>query len=68
MQYNRSFDIHEVSGLLVYQQREKINANSGSLQKSLPYRNQGLSGRFTYSYDSRYGRAELRLQRFRALL
>ena len=40
MQYNRSFDIHEVSGLLVYQQREKINANSGSLQKSLPYRNQ----------------------------
>ena len=54
MQYNRSFDIHEVSGLLVYQQREKINANSGSLQKSLPYRNQGLSGRFTYSYDSRY--------------
>ena len=54
LSYNNSFGLHDVSGLLVYQQREKINANSGSLQKSLPYRNQGLSGRFTYSYDSRY--------------
>lgn len=54
LSYNNTFGLNDVSGLLVYQQREKINANSGSLQKSLPYRNQGLSGRFTYSYDSRY--------------
>ncbi len=52
--YNRSFNKHDVSGLLVYQRRQQLLANQGSLQKSLPYRNQGLSGRFTYGYDNRY--------------
>ncbi|RYY37910.1 MAG: SusC/RagA family TonB-linked outer membrane protein [Sphingobacteriaceae bacterium] len=52
--YNHSFKKHDVSGLLVYQRREQLLANQGSLQKSLPYRNQGLSGRFTYGYDNRY--------------
>lgn len=45
---------HNLSGMLVYMMRESKKANQGSLQKSLPYRNLGLSGRFTYSYDSRY--------------
>ncbi|TKG95233.1 SusC/RagA family TonB-linked outer membrane protein [Puteibacter caeruleilacunae] len=55
VQYDRTFaEKHGVSGLLVYTLREQENANAGNLQKSLPYRNQGLSGRFTYSYDSRY--------------
>ncbi|TKG95232.1 TonB-dependent receptor [Puteibacter caeruleilacunae] len=53
--YNRTFeDKHGVSGLLVYTMREQLNGNAGDLHKSLPYRNKGLSGRFTYSYDSRY--------------
>ncbi|TKG95634.1 SusC/RagA family TonB-linked outer membrane protein [Puteibacter caeruleilacunae] len=47
-------DEHTVSGMLVYMMRESKKANQGSLQKSLPYRNLGLSGRFTYSYNSRY--------------
>ncbi|WP_090884692.1 SusC/RagA family TonB-linked outer membrane protein [Pedobacter rhizosphaerae] len=46
--------VHDVTGLLVYQRRQQLFANNGTLQKSLPYRNQGLSGRFTYGYDSRY--------------
>ncbi|MDF1571226.1 MAG: TonB-dependent receptor [Bacteroidales bacterium] len=54
MQYNREFDKHGVSGLLVYIMREELFANADNLQLSLPYRNMGLSGRFTYSYDSRY--------------
>lgn len=45
---------NEIAGLLVYQRRNQIFANQGSLQKSLPYRNQGVSGRFTYGYDNRY--------------
>ncbi|MBJ6367458.1 TonB-dependent receptor [Snuella sp. CAU 1569] len=45
---------HEVSGLLVGTRRNQLFANQGSLQKSLPYRNQGISGRFTYGYDTRY--------------
>ncbi|MCG8475774.1 MAG: TonB-dependent receptor [Cytophagales bacterium] len=53
--YNNLFnEVHGVSGLLVLTRREQKIANAGDLQKSLPYRNMGLSGRFTYSYDSRY--------------
>ncbi|WP_274183517.1 TonB-dependent receptor [Flavivirga sp. 57AJ16] len=45
---------HAVSGLLVATAREQIYANSGDLQRSLPYRNLGYAGRATYGYDSRY--------------
>jgi TonB-linked SusC/RagA family outer membrane protein len=45
---------HSVSGLLVFMTREYLKANAGDLQLSLPSRNLGLSGRATYSYDSRY--------------
>lgn len=53
--YNRTFNKkHGVSGLLVLQTRNRIEANSSSLQESLPYRNVSLSGRSTYSFDNRY--------------
>jgi len=52
--YNREFGSHGVSGLLVGTARESLYANTGSLQLSLPYRNLGLSGRFTYAYSNRY--------------
>ena len=47
-------DKHGISGLLVGIMRQSLSGNEGSLQASLPSRNLGLSGRFTYSYDSRY--------------
>lgn len=50
----RDFGKHNISNLLVFQARQTLNANAGSLQLSLPSRNLGLSGRSTYSYDSRY--------------
>jgi len=56
-QYNREFsEKHGVSGLLVFTMREELYANPSvsNLQLSLPYRNMGISGRFTYSYDNRY--------------
>lgn len=53
--YARKFkDTHNVTGLLVYTMQQRLYGNAGSLQKSLPYRNMGLAGRFTYDYDSRY--------------
>lgn len=53
--YNKTFaEKHALTGLLVFTLREYLSANSGSLQKSLPSRNLGLAGRFTYSFDSRY--------------
>jgi len=45
---------HAITGLLVTILRNYLNANAGDLQSSLPFRNQGLSGRFTYAYDNRY--------------
>ena len=54
LNYAREFGKNEVTGLLVLTAREQLNANAGSLQLSLPSRNAGLSGRFTYGWDKRY--------------
>ena len=53
--YDRTFGgKHTVSGLLVGTRRNTLQANAGSLELSLPARNQGASGRATYSYDKKY--------------
>ncbi len=55
LNYNRIFkEKHNLSGMLVGILRELKYANNGNLQTSLPYRNLGLSGRFTYAYESKY--------------
>lgn len=54
LNHARDFGKHNISNMLVFQARETLTANAGSLQLSLPSRNVGLSGRTTYSYDSRY--------------
>ncbi len=54
LNYARDFGRNSVTGLLVLTAREQLNANAGSLQLSLPSRNAGLSGRFTYGWDKRY--------------
>lgn len=55
LSYNRTFhEKHGVSAMMVYTMRQKLAANAGSLELSLPSRNLGVSGRTTYSYDSRY--------------
>lgn len=55
LQYDRTFnDMHNVSGMLVYTTKEDKWANAGSLHNSLPRRNMGLAGRFTYGLFDRY--------------
>ena len=54
LNYAREFGRSEVTGLLVLTARESRVANAGTLQLSLPSRNAGLSGRFTYGWDKRY--------------
>ena len=54
LNYSHEFGRSEVTGLLVLTAREQLNANAGSLQLSLPSRNAGLSGRFTYGLDKKY--------------
>ena len=45
--YDRQFNPHHVTGMLMYMQREYRSS-------VLPERNQGFSGRFTYDYGQRY--------------
>ncbi|WP_372755760.1 SusC/RagA family TonB-linked outer membrane protein [Mariniflexile sp.] len=53
--YNHTFnEKHAVSGMLINLLSSYQTGNSGSVQSSLPSRNHGISGRFTYGYDSRY--------------
>ncbi|RUA10460.1 MAG: SusC/RagA family TonB-linked outer membrane protein, partial [Flavobacteriia bacterium] len=55
MDYTKEFnEDHRVTGLLVYTLNDRLYSNAGSLQKSLPYRNMGLAGRFNYAYKDRY--------------
>lgn len=54
LDYNRLFDKHGISALVVYMMQEKLSANAGNLQLSLPFRNMGISGRATYDFDKRY--------------
>lgn len=54
-QYNRTFaERHDVGGLLVFTRKEALNTLGGNDYATLPSRNMGVSGRFTYGYDSRY--------------
>lgn len=46
--YNQVFGRHYVDAMLLYNQR------SYDVGDKLPYRNQGMAGRFSYSYDRRY--------------
>ena len=55
MLYDQTFaEKHSVSGMLVYTVRESKTGNESTLQKSLPARNMGLAGRFTYGLSDRY--------------
>lgn len=55
LNYDQIFsDRHSVNGLLVFMVLNRLTGNASDLQSSLPFRNVGLAGRTTYSYDSRY--------------
>uniref|UniRef100_UPI002FDEF969 SusC/RagA family TonB-linked outer membrane protein n=2 Tax=Chitinophaga TaxID=79328 RepID=UPI002FDEF969 len=43
-----------LNGMLVYTMLNKLQANAGTLQNSLPHRNMGLAGRFTYALAEKY--------------
>ncbi len=45
---------HDLSAMLIALGSDYLTGNASNLQSSLPHRNQGLSGRFTYAYDTRY--------------
>jgi len=53
--YDRTFgQVHNVTGMLLYNQEEYNVNNPDGLIQSLPKRKQGVAGRMTYAYDYKY--------------
>ncbi len=45
---------HRVNGMLLYNMTDYSNVTAGTLMHAMPFRNMGIAGRGTYSYDDRY--------------
>ena len=55
LDYKRTFaKKHNVSGLVLFNLRNYLDANEGNLFKVLPHKQESLSLRATYDYDNRY--------------
>lgn len=52
--YSNSFGKHDVTAMILFNQRDYKNLTAGSSRANLPYRRLGLAGRATYSYADRY--------------
>ena len=52
--YDRTFNKHAVSGLILYYMKDARNIKAGSYISSLPNRSLGLAARATYAYDKKY--------------
>ena len=52
--YTRTFGRHDVSAMLIANQRESIDLTAGDSRSNIPSRRLGLAGRVTYAYDNRY--------------
>lgn len=55
LDYKRTFaKKHNVTGLVLFNLRNYLDANKASLFTTLPYKQESLSMRLTYDYDNRY--------------
>ncbi len=52
--YDRTFDKHQVTGLVLFNRTDRVDAFADNVISSIPYRYMGLAGRLTYAYDNRY--------------
>ncbi|MDR1883557.1 MAG: TonB-dependent receptor [Prevotella sp.] len=52
--YNREFGPHSVGGLFLYNQSDKQFPTESNLYSSVPRRNQGVTGRSSYSFNNKY--------------
>lgn len=53
LNYDRSFGLHRVGGLFLYNQKI-YRETASSIVDSLPYKQQGIAARLTYSWNDRY--------------
>jgi TonB-linked SusC/RagA family outer membrane protein len=55
VQYDRTFNsAHNVTAMLVYNQREYFDANADNAINAVAYRRNGLAGRITYAFRDKY--------------
>lgn len=55
LNYKKTFNnVHDVVGMLLYNQKDTQKQNVSSGLELLPYRKQSVVARFSYGYDSRY--------------
>nr|WP_320059122.1 TonB-dependent receptor [uncultured Bacteroides sp.] len=54
LNYDYTFGDHRVSGLLLFNQQQKLLYPQSTLESSIPYRMMGVAGRATYSWKDRY--------------
>lgn len=55
LNYSHKFaENHQVDGLILYNMRDYVNADATTAIGSLPYRNQGIAGRVSYSFRNTY--------------
>ncbi|MBC3540041.1 SusC/RagA family TonB-linked outer membrane protein [Rufibacter sediminis] len=54
LNYDRAFGKHRVSGLILGNRSDYSDAFAGDFTASIPYRNEGIATRATYSFDDRY--------------
>lgn len=52
--YDRAFAIHHIAGMLLFNRRDYKDLTAVTSTANLPYRRQGLAGRFTYDLLGRY--------------
>jgi TonB-linked SusC/RagA family outer membrane protein len=54
LNYNRVFGLHNVTGMLLYNQNDHLVPSNEDIYDAVPERYQGLTGRATYAYNNRY--------------
>lgn len=54
MNYNKRLGDHTLGALFLYNMRDYVTFDSADGLGSLPYRNQGIAGRVSYSFKDRY--------------
>ena len=52
--YDRTFGDHSVSGMLLYNMRNRRVSTAGDAISAIPYRNQSIAGRISYGYKDKY--------------
>lgn len=52
--YDRTFGVHGISGMVLYNMRNRLFSTAGDVIGSIPFRNQSFAGKVTYGFDDRY--------------